>query len=32
MTGTLIYNKWKGMKQRCYNSNYDFTAHMAVEV
>ena len=24
MTGTLIYNKWKGMKQRCYNSNYDF--------
>lgn len=24
MTGTLIYNKWKGMKQRCYNPNYDF--------
>ncbi|HAR7072747.1 TPA: AP2 domain-containing protein [Staphylococcus aureus] len=24
MTGTLIYHKWKGMKQRCYNHNYDF--------
>lgn len=24
MSGTLIYNKWKGMKQRCYNPNYDF--------
>lgn len=24
MTGTLIYHKWKGMKQRCYNPNYDY--------
>lgn len=24
MAGTLIYKKWKGMKYRCYNPNYDF--------
>lgn len=24
MTGKLIYSKWKGMKQRCYNKNYKF--------